>query len=184
MTGDQPPTPARPARSAASDDPAASGDPDDRLTHLDDDGSARMVDVGAKQVTGRTAVAGCTVRLSPATAELLAAGDLPKGDVRSVARIAGIQAAKRTPELLPLCHQVALSSVEVQLDVDVEGAVVDVRATARAADRTGVEMEALVACSTAALQVYDMVKAVQKDVVVTDLRLLHKSGGRSGTYDA
>ena len=152
------------------------------LTHLDDEGSARMVDVGAKAVTGRVAVAGCRVLLAPETARLLAAGDLPKGDARSVARIAGIQAAKRTPELLPLCHQVALTSVDVEVDVDVEEAVATVTATARAADRTGVEMEALVACTTAALQVYDMVKAVQKDVVVTDVRLLRKEGGRSGTY--
>lgn len=152
------------------------------LTHLDEHGSARMVDVGDKDVTGRTAVARCRVELAPETARLLAAGDLPKGDARAVARIAGIQAAKRTPELLPLCHQVALTSVDVEVEVDVDEAVAIVTATARAADRTGVEMEALVACSTAALQVYDMVKAVQKDVVVTDLRLLRKEGGRSGTY--
>ena len=157
---------------------------DDRLTHLDEDGSARMVDVGAKDVTGRVAVAGCRVELAPDTARLLAAGDLPKGDARAVARIAGIQAAKRTPELLPLCHQVALTSVDVEVEVDVETAVATVTATARAADRTGVEMEALVACTTAALQVYDMVKAVQKDVVITDVRLLRKEGGRSGTYVA
>lgn len=155
---------------------------DAALTHLDEDGSARMVDVAGKAVTDRVAVAGCRVELSPSTARLLAAGDLPKGDARAVARIAGIQAAKRTPELLPLCHHVALTAVEVELDVDVDAAVVEVVATARAADRTGVEMEALVACSVAALQVYDMVKAVQKDVVITDVRLLRKDGGRSGTY--
>jgi len=152
------------------------------LTHLDADGTARMVDVGGKDVTGRTAVAGCTIVLSTETAQRLAAGDLPKGDARTVARIAGIQAAKRTPELLPLCHQVALTSVDVELDVDVEAGEVHVTATARAADRTGVEMEALVACTTAALTVYDMVKAVQRDVVVTDVRLLRKEGGRSGTW--
>jgi cyclic pyranopterin phosphate synthase len=154
----------------------------EELTHLDTEGSARMVDVGAKELSRRTAVAGCTVRLSPATARLLAAGDLPKGDARTVARIAGIQAAKRTPELLPLCHQVALTSVDVTIDVDVDRGAVAVRATARAADRTGVEMEALVACTTAALTLYDMVKAVQRDVVVTDVRLLRKDGGRSGTW--
>ena len=154
----------------------------DELTHLDEGGSARMVDVGGKQVTGRVAVAGCRVELSPATAALLAAGDLPKGDARAVARIAGIQAAKRTPELLPLCHPVALTQVDVEVEVDVEQAVATVTATARAADRTGVEMEALVACTTAALQVYDMVKAVQKDVVITDVRLRRKEGGRSGTW--
>ncbi len=152
------------------------------LTHLTADGTARMVDVGAKDVTGRLADAGCTVEMSPATAALLAAGDLPKGDARSVARIAGIQAAKRTPELLPLCHQVVLTSVDVELTVDAAAGRCEVTATARAADRTGVEMEALVACTTAALQVYDMVKAVQKDVVITDVRLLRKEGGRSGTW--
>ena len=155
-----------------------------RLTHLDGDGTARMVDVGDKATSQRVAVAACVVRLAPETAALLAAGDLPKGDARTVARIAGIQAAKRTPELLPLCHQVALTSVDVDLDVDVEAGAATVTATARAADRTGVEMEALVACTTAALTVYDMVKAVQKDVVVTDVRLLRKEGGRSGTWTA
>lgn len=157
---------------------------DDRLTHLDEDGTARMVDVGGKDTTRRTAVAGCTVVLSPATAARLAAGDLPKGDARTVARIAGIQAAKRTPELLPLCHQVALTSVDVEVDVDVEAGTATVTATARAADRTGVEMEALVACTTAALTIYDMVKAVQRDVAITDVRLLRKEGGRSGTWVA
>ena len=154
----------------------------DELTHLDQDGTARMVDVGDKDVTGRTAVAGCTLVLSRTTAERLAAGDLPKGDARAVARIAGIQAAKRTPDLLPLCHQVALTSVDVEVEVDVDAGRAHVTATARAADRTGVEMEALVACTTAALALYDMVKAVQRDVVVTDVRLLRKEGGRSGTW--
>ncbi len=156
----------------------------DRLTHLDEDGTARMVDVGGKAPSTRMAVAACTVRLSPATAQRLADGDLPKGDARTVARIAGIQAAKRTPELLPLCHQVALTSVDVELEVDVAAGAVHVTATARAADRTGVEMEALVACTTAGLTVYDMVKAVQRDVVLTDVRLLRKEGGRSGTWVA
>lgn len=161
----------------------ATGDPTaDRLTHLDEDGAARMVDVGAKAVTGRVAVAGCTVVLSPTTARRLADGDLPKGDATALARIAGIQAAKRTPDLLPLCHQVALTSVDVDVEVDVEAAEARITATARAADRTGVEMEALVACTTAALNLYDMVKAVQRDVVITDVRLLRKEGGRSGTY--
>ena len=154
----------------------------EELTHLDADGTARMVDVGDKAVTGRVAVAGCTVVLSGDTARRLAAGDLPKGDAVTVARIAGIQAAKRTPDLLPLCHQVALTSVEVEVDVDVVTGEARVVATARAADRTGVEMEALVACTTAALTIYDMVKAVQRDVVVTDVRLLRKEGGRSGTW--
>ena len=162
--------------------PGQDGGVGDELTHLDRSGTARMVDVGGKDVTERSAVAGCTVVLSPDTARRLAAGDLPKGDARTVARIAGIQAAKRTPELLPLCHQVALTSVDVEIEVDVGAGAAHVVATARAADRTGVEMEALVACTTAALTVYDMVKAVQRDVVVTDVRLLRKDGGRSGSW--
>lgn len=157
---------------------------DGRLTHLDEDGSARMVDVGGKDVTRRRASAGCRVVMSPETAGRLAAGDLPKGDAIAVARLAGIQAAKRTWELIPLCHQVALTSVDVSVDVDAEAGIVTVTADTVAADRTGVEMEALVACTTAALAIYDMVKAVQRDVVVTDVRLLAKSGGRSGDYRA
>ncbi len=154
------------------------------LTHLDDDGSARMVDVGDKDVTTRVARAGCRVVMAVETARLLAAGDLPKGDAIAVARIAGIQAAKRTSELIPLCHQVRLSAVDVDIAVDVDAGVVEVTSVVRADDRTGVEMEALVAASTAALAVYDMVKAVQRDVVVTDLRVLAKSGGASGDFEA
>lgn len=154
------------------------------LTHLDESGRAHMVDVGGKDVTRRVARAGCRVVMAPATAARLASGDLPKGDALSVARLAGIQAAKRTPELIPLCHHVALTSVDVDVRVDVDAGVATVTAEARAADRTGVEMEALVATSTAALALYDMVKAVQKDVVVTDVRLLAKSGGASGDHVA
>jgi cyclic pyranopterin monophosphate synthase len=139
------------------------------LTHLDDEGHARMVDVAGKDVTDREAVATCRVRLTPTTARLLVEGGLPKGDALPVARIAGIQAAKRTPELLPLCHQVALTSVEVDITVDVEGGTADITATARA--------------SVAALTLYDLCKSVQKDVVVTDLRLRRKRGGRSGDLD-
>jgi cyclic pyranopterin monophosphate synthase len=154
--------------------------PPGELTHLDERGRARMVDVGAKAVTERTAVAGCVVLMAPETARRLADGDLPKGDALPVARIAGIQAAKRTPELIPLCHQIALTSVRVDLDVDAEQGRLEVTATARATDRTGVEMEALTAASVAALTIYDLVKAVQKDVVISELRLLRKTGGRSG----
>jgi cyclic pyranopterin phosphate synthase len=150
------------------------------LTHLDARGAARMVDVSAKAVTERTAVASCTLVITPATAELLADGRLPKGDALALARVAGIQAAKRTPELIPLCHQVALTGVEVEVEVDRTTGEVAVTATARAADRTGVEMEALTAASVAALTLYDLVKAVQKDAVITDLRLRRKTGGRSG----
>jgi cyclic pyranopterin phosphate synthase len=150
------------------------------LTHLDADGHARMVDVAAKDVTARTATASCEVHVEPRVAVMVAEGGLPKGDVLALARIAGIQAAKRTAELIPLCHQVALTSVDVELTVDVERGVVEVSARARATDRTGVEMEAMTAAAVAALTVYDMVKAVQRDATVTGLRLRHKSGGRSG----
>jgi cyclic pyranopterin phosphate synthase len=154
------------------------------LSHLDADGTARMVDVGAKDVTTRIARAGCRVVMTPATAARLAAGDLPKGDAVAVARIAGIQAAKRTSELIPLCHQVRLSRVDVEVEVDADAGVATVTAEVRADDRTGVEMEAMVAVSTAALALYDLLKAVQRDVVVTDVRLLAKSGGRSGDWTA
>jgi len=150
------------------------------LTHLDERGAARMVDVGAKDVTERTAVATCRVELAPATAALLADGALPKGDAIALARVAGIQAAKRTPDLIPLCHQIALTGVTVDLEVDREVGVVTIAATVRAKDRTGVEMEALTAASVAALTVYDLVKAVQRDAVIADLRLVRKTGGRSG----
>jgi cyclic pyranopterin monophosphate synthase len=153
------------------------------LTHLDASGHARMVDVGDKEVTSRTAVASCRVVMSPSTAARLLEGDLPKGDALPVARIAGIQAAKRTSELLPLCHHVALTSVEVRIEVDAAGGEAEVTATARAADRTGVEMEAMTAASVAALTLYDLLKAVQRDVVVTDLRLRRKTGGRSGDIE-
>ena len=153
------------------------------LTHLDERGAARMVDVGAKDVTERTAVATCQVLLTEATAALLADGALPKGDALALARVAGIQAAKRTPDLIPLCHQIALTGVTVDLAVDRDTGVVTITATARARDRTGVEMEALTAASVAALTVYDLVKAVQRDAVITGLRLLRKTGGRSGDID-
>lgn len=157
---------------------------DGGLTHLDAAGAAKMVDVAGKAVTVREAAAGCRVLMRPATAVRVADGDLPKGDALPVVRIAGIQAAKRTSELIPLCHQVALTSVDVDVRVDVDTGEAAIVATARAADRTGVEMEALVACTTAALTMYDLVKAVQRDVRITDVRLLRKSGGRSGTYTA
>jgi cyclic pyranopterin phosphate synthase len=158
-------------------------DPDERrLTHLDDRGHARMVDVGGKEVTTRTAVASARVRLQPATARMLLEGRLPKGDALATARLAGIMAAKRTPDLIPLCHVIALAGVEVEVEVDPDAGLVHITATARAADRTGVEMEALVAASTAALTVYDMTKAVEKGAVVEHVRLESKSGGRSGDW--
>lgn len=156
----------------------------DGLTHLDESGHARMVDVGAKDVTHRRAVATARVEMAPATARRLAAGDLPKGDALPVVRLAGIQAAKATPSLVPLCHHVALTSVEVEVDVDVDAGTATITTVALATDRTGVEMEAMTAAAVAALALYDLVKAVQRDVVVRDVRLLAKSGGRSGDWSA
>ena len=173
----------RPTSSPAAEPAAAVGrgtPPGGELTHLDDHGRARMVEVGEKPVTARTAVASCEVHMTPATAGLLVDGALPKGDALPVVRLAGIQAAKRTDELVPLCHQVALTSVEVDVEVARDEGVAVITATARALDRTGVEMEAMTAASVAALTLYDMVKAVQRDVVVTQLRLREKRGGRSG----
>ena len=137
-----------------------------------------MVDVGGKDVTDRRAVAECTVRMKPETAAAVAAGDLPKGDVVSTARIAGIQAAKKTAELVPLCHPLQLSFVDVEVLVDPEAGSVSVRAEARTSAQTGVEMEAMTACSVAALTVYDMVKGVERGVVIESLRLLEKTGGK------
>ncbi len=155
----------------------------DDLTHLDEAGHARMVDVGAKDVTVRSASARASLRMRPETAGRLASGDLPKGDALPVARIAGIQAAKRTPELIPLCHHVALSSVSVDVTVDVKAGSAEVRATARASDRTGVEMEALTAASVAALALYDMVKAVERGVVIEEVALMSKEGGVRGDWE-
>ena len=154
------------------------------LTHLDSSGRARMVDVGAKSASERRAVAQAVVRVSPATATAVAAGDAPKGDVIAVARIAGILAAKRTAELIPLCHPLALSSVTVELALDEARSAVTIAATCKLKGRTGVEMEALTAVSVAALTVYDMVKAVDKGMRITDIRLTHKSGGKSGSFEA
>ena len=152
------------------------------LPHLNDQGQAHMVDVGGKAVTERTAVASALVRLSPETADRLASGTVPKGDVLAVARIAGIQAAKRTDELIPLCHRVALTSVEVDLRLDRERAAVEITSTARALDRTGVEMEALVAASVAALTIYDMLKGIDRGIEIARVVLVEKAGGRSGTW--
>ena len=149
------------------------------LTHLDAAGRARMVDVTDKSPTARYARARSVVRLSPAAAERVAAGDNPKGDVAAVARIAGIQAAKRTDELIPLCHQLPLSHVGVDVAVDAAAGTVTVVAETRTTDRTGVEMEAMVACSVAALTVYDMVKGIEPGVVIERLELLDKTGGKS-----
>jgi cyclic pyranopterin phosphate synthase len=155
-----------------------------QLSHLDEDGQARMVDVAAKDLTEREATAECVVWMSSETAAKVVDGTLPKGEVAPLVRLAGIQAAKRTSELIPLCHQIALTSVDVDLSVDVDTGRATITATARAVDRTGVEMEALTAVSVAGLALYDMVKGVQRDVLVTDVRLVAKSGGGSGDWTA
>jgi len=154
----------------------------DGFSHLDTEGRARMVDVGDKRVTRRRAMARARVSMRAETAEALSGGTVAKGDVLAVARVAGIQAAKRTAELIPLCHQLMLSSVSVELTVG--EAWVDIEAVAETVERTGVEMEALTACSVAALTVYDMCKAVDRGMKITDVRLVHKAGGKSGTFEA
>jgi cyclic pyranopterin phosphate synthase len=154
----------------------------DRLTHLDEHGDARMVDVGGKPVTARRAVARAIVRMTPETARIVAAGDAPKGDVLGVARIAGIMAAKKTGELIPLCHPMGLDHVDVDGVVDVEAGTVTITASASVTARTGVEMEAMTAASVAALTVYDMVKGVERGVAIEEVVLLEKSGGASGTW--
>ena len=154
------------------------------LTHFDADGKAAMVDVGAKAITERVAIAAGRVVMAPATLAVIAAGQATKGDVLGVARLAGIMAAKRTDELIPLCHSLPLSAVTVDLVCNAATLSVDITARCAVAARTGVEMEALTAVSVAALTVYDMVKAIDKAMVITDIRLLEKSGGRSGLYRA
>ncbi len=152
----------------------------DRLTHVDETGAARMVDVSGKDVTTREAVAAGRVLVSPEVVALLRGAGVPKGDTLAVARLAGIMGAKQTSTLIPLCHPLALSSVTVDLEV-VDDAV-EVTATVRTTDRTGVEMEALTAVAVAGLTVIDMVKAVDKRAVITDVRILSKSGGKSGEF--
>ena len=154
----------------------------DRLTHLDAEGTARMVDVGAKPVTRRRAVARATVRMRPDTAAVVAAGNAPKGDVLGVARIACIQAAKRTGELIPLCHPLGLDHVDVDAAVDAAAGTITITTEAGLEARTGVEMEAMTAAAVAALTVYDMVKGLDKGVAIEQVVLLEKSGGRSGTW--
>lgn len=151
-----------------------------RLTHVDETGAARMVDVGEKAVTQRSATASGRVLVSPEVVGLLRGEGVPKGDALGVARVAGIMAAKRTPDLVPLCHPLAISGVTV--DLEVADDAVEVTATVRTTDRTGVEMEALTAVSVAALTVVDMVKAVDKGAVISDVRVEAKSGGRSGEW--
>ncbi|HTY70215.1 MAG TPA: cyclic pyranopterin monophosphate synthase MoaC [Alphaproteobacteria bacterium] len=155
-----------------------------RLTHFDRGGNAIMVDVTEKAVTERTAVATGSVVMKPATLKAILGGGIKKGDVFAVARLAGIMAAKRTHELIPLCHPLALSAVSIELTADRKRHAVDITATVKIAGKTGVEMEALTAVSVAALTIYDMCKAIDRGMTIADVRLRYKSGGKSGTYKA
>jgi cyclic pyranopterin phosphate synthase len=155
-----------------------------RLTHLDAAGNAHMVDVSAKDVTARIATARAVVRMQPATFALILEGKARKGDVLAAARIAGIMAAKRTHELIPLCHPLAISKASVDFAPDAATATIEVTATVKVEGRTGVEMEALTACAIACLTLYDMVKAADRGIAITDLRLVEKSGGKSGRFRA
>lgn len=152
------------------------------LTHFDEKGKPKMVDVGAKPETERRAVAGCRVYMKPETFQLIQDKKIAKGDVLSVAQVAGIMAAKKTSELIPMCHPLNITSVEMSLIPDKEKSCIDIQAAVKITGKTGVEMEALTAVAVAGLTVYDMCKAVDKDMTVTDIRLFEKSGGKSGEY--
>lgn len=154
----------------------------EEFTHFNEQGRARMVDVGGKPISCRTAVAGGRVLVNEQTFRMIQSGGVKKGDVLTVAQIAGIMGAKRTPELIPMCHPIPLGGIDLELSLDESRLSVEIRATVSCDGRTGVEMEALTAVSTAALTVYDMCKAVQKDMVISDIRLLSKSGGVHGDF--
>jgi len=149
---------------------------------MDDDGNARMVDVSSKKDSARTAIVRCLIRLAPETLKLLKENALPKGDVLTTAKIAGIQAAKRTADMIPMCHPLPISYVDVRFNVVDSESVIELEAEVRTSYKTGVEMEALVAAQIAAATIYDMCKAVQKDIVIDACRLVFKSGGKSGTF--
>ena len=153
-----------------------------KLTHLDESGAARMVDVGAKDITARVAVAEGLIRMQPETLRLIIEGGHKKGDVLAVARVAGIMAAKKTAELIPLCHAIPLTAVDIELTIDEKRSAVFCRATVRTQAQTGVEMEALTAVEIALLTIYDMCKAVDRGMTLTDIGLISKSGGRSGDW--
>ncbi len=154
------------------------------FTHFDDAGKAAMVDVSAKDVTARIAMAKGSVIVQPATVALIQSGGVKKGDVLSIARLAGITGAKRTPDLIPLCHPLQLDSIAVDLELAPERNAIDITATCKITGKTGVEMEAMTAVAVAALTVYDMCKAVDRGMRIVDIRLTHKSGGKSGTFEA
>lgn len=150
------------------------------LSHINEEGRARMVDVTEKDVTSRSATASATVNVSPATMAIIRTGGVKKGDVLAVAQVAGVMAAKKTADIIPMCHPLALTAVDIRFELtDTE---IHIEATVKCKGATGVEMEALTAASTAALTVYDMCKAVQRDITITDIMLLHKDGGKSGEF--
>jgi len=154
------------------------------LTHFDSDGNAVMVDVSAKDVTDRTAIARGRITMQPETLALITEGKHKKGDVMGVARLAGIMAAKQTAHLIPLCHPLELNKITVDFSIDAPASAIDIEAMVKVSGKTGVEMEALTAVSVAALTIYDMCKAVDRGMRIGDIRLAHKSGGKSGTYEA
>jgi cyclic pyranopterin phosphate synthase len=154
----------------------------DRLTHLDAAGRPRMVDVGAKEVTDRVATAAGEIRMQPATLAAIRGGGIKKGDVLSVAQVAAVMAAKRTWELIPMCHPLLLTGVSVEFEVDEARSAISIAVTVKTRGQTGVEMEALTAASTGLLTIYDMCKAIDRGMEIHDLRLLHKEGGKSGLY--
>lgn len=153
------------------------------LTHLDERGQARMVEVGGKEITRREAVARGEVAMRPGTLDMILEGKTPKGEVFGVARVAGIMAAKKTPALIPLCHPLMLTGIDVQFRPDRELSRVEIEARVKSTGQTGVEMEALTAVSAAALTIYDMCKAVDREMVIGAIRLVHKSGGKSGSFE-
>ena len=153
------------------------------FTHFNEQGRAKMVDVGEKPVSVRTAVAAARVLVNDNTFALIKSGGMKKGDVLTVAQVAGVMGAKRTPDLIPMCHPILIDGINLELHLDEQRLAVEIQATVSCAGRTGVEMEALTAVSTAALTVYDMCKAVQKDMVITDIRLVSKTGGIHGDYE-
>lgn len=155
---------------------------ENKLTHFNDEGRAHMVDVGSKDVTARQAIAHAAVRVNPETFRLIVEGRMKKGDVLAVAQVAGIMGAKKTSDVIPMCHPIALTGVDISFQLDADTCVIHIEASARCTGKTGVEMEALTAASLAALTIYDMCKAVQRDIVIEDIHLVEKSGGKSGHY--
>ena len=153
------------------------------FSHLDETGGISMVDVGAKRPTVREAVATATVRMSPKVVAKLVAQALPKGDVLTTAKVAGVLAAKQTPFLIPLSHPIAVDSVDITFDIDVKGGTIEVRSIVRCEGKTGVEMEAMTACAVASLTIYDMCKSAEKGITIDGLQLMRKSGGKSGTWE-